>query len=119
MTEQNDQIPVIMYGHPTCPMVPPVMGMLRTSKVPYDYINIHQDAQAAARVREINNGNASVPTLIFPDGSTLTEPTAGQLRKKLRQDGYAVPFMAMVWGTMMLWGPLLLFVVLVIIGQIT
>jgi hypothetical protein len=40
---------------------------------------------------EINNGNASVPTLVFPDGSTLTEPSTAVLRQKLQSLGYAVP----------------------------
>jgi hypothetical protein len=30
-----------------------------------------------------NRGFASVPTLIFPDGSQMTEPSFGQIRAKL------------------------------------
>ncbi len=65
--------------------------MLRRSKARYAYIDIRRDAQARDRVREINNGYESVPTLVFPDGSTLTEPPAGQLRRKLGAMGYPVP----------------------------
>ena len=43
---------------------------------------------ADRRVREINRGFESVPTLAFPDGSTLTEPTAGELSAKLVELGY-------------------------------
>ena len=60
--------------------------MLRRSKARYAYIDIRRDAQARDRVREINNGYESVPTLVFPDGSTLTEPPAGQLRRKAIPD---------------------------------
>ncbi len=111
--------PLVVYGHPTCPMVPPVRGMLNTTGVPHQYINIHADAEGAAHVRYINNGNESVPTLVFPDGSTLTEPSAQILRHKLKDMGYHVPMTAMVWGYLWLWMPILLFLVLMFIGIVT
>lgn len=90
--------PILVYGHPTCPAVPPVTAMLAQAKVPYTYINIRQDGQAAARVRTINGGNESVPTLVFPDGSTLTEPSAGALKRKLEALGYHVGPLAWLLG---------------------
>ncbi len=82
---------VIMYGTPTCPMVPPVRGMLQRAQVTFDYVNIAEDAESRSKVMAINNGNASVPTLIFPDGSTLTEPSTAVLREKLQSLGHKVP----------------------------
>lgn len=79
---------IVLYGHPSCANIGPIRGLLAQSKVRFDYIDIHQDAAAAARVREINNGHESVPTLVFPDGSTLTEPTVGELQSKLQSLGY-------------------------------
>ncbi len=81
---------IILYGHPTCPNIGPVKGLLTQSKVKFEYIDIHRDSAAAARVRAINNGNESVPTLVFPDGSALTEPTVGELQSKLESLGYKV-----------------------------
>ncbi len=93
---------IILYGTPSCPGLPPVRGLLTQAKVPYTYIDISRDAAAAARVRDINNGNESVPTLVFPDGSSLTEPTAGQLKNKLESLGYRVGplawFIGNAWG---------------------
>lgn len=83
---------ITLYGHATCPMLPPVKAMLDRSSAPYDYINIRRDDEARERVREINNGYESVPTLVFPDGSTLTEPSSGALKQKLESLGYEVPF---------------------------
>ena len=88
-TIPNDE-KLIMYGTPTCPMVPPVRGVLNRAQVEFDYVNIMEDATGSARVKEINNGNASVPTLVFPDGSTLTEPSTAVLRQKLEALGYEV-----------------------------
>jgi len=92
----NDAI--IVYGHPTCPLIGPIKGLLTPSKVKFEYIDIHQDSVAAARVREINNGNASVPTLVFPDGSTLSEPTVGELKSKLESLGPKVGLVAWLIG---------------------
>lgn len=80
-----------MYGTPTCPMVPPVRGMLDRAQAPFDYVNIAEDAEGKGQVMAINDGNASVPTLVFPDGSTLTEPSTAVLRQKLESLGYKVP----------------------------
>lgn len=82
--------PIIFYGSSVCPMVPPVRQTLQRARVPFEYINISFDATSRHRVMEINHGNASVPTLVFPDGSTLTEPSDQELRGKLNALGYAV-----------------------------
>ena len=89
---------IILYGHPTCPNLGPVKGLLTQSKVKFEYIDIHQDSVAAARVRTNNNGNESVRTLVFPDGSTLTEPTVGELQSKLKSLGYKVGLVAWLIG---------------------
>jgi len=83
--------PIILYGTLTCPMVPSVRGMLTRAGAEFQYIDILQDSAGNSHVREINNGNASVPTLLFPDGSTLTEPSRAQLKAKLKDAGYLVP----------------------------
>lgn len=90
--------PLVVYGHPACPQLPPVLGLLKSANVDYTYVNIHQDDVARARVRTINEGYESVPTLVFPDGSTLTEPSAGQLTRKLHTYGYRVPLLGRLLG---------------------
>ena len=89
---------IIVYGHAICPGVGPVKGLLTQVKAPFQYIDIHHDLAAAAQVRGINGGNESVPTLVFPDGSTLTEPTVAQISQKLSALGYKVGPMAWLIG---------------------
>jgi len=97
-----------------------VRGLLAQAKVPYDYIDITSDPTAAAKVRTLNEGNESVPTLVFPDGSSLTEPSAGQLKQKLESLGYRVGPLAwlignawqIVTGTVILYGLLRFFEIL-------
>jgi mycoredoxin len=81
---------IILYGSPTCPMVPPVRDILDRADVDYQYVDIYLNLDARERVLTINNGNASVPTLSFPDGSTLTEPSGAVLTEKLEASGYVV-----------------------------
>ncbi len=82
---------LIMYGTLTCPMVPPVRGMLDRAGVDYEYVDIGRDMAGKQVVREINNGYESVPTLVFPDGRSLTEPSLSELKATLNEMGYDVP----------------------------
>ncbi|MER2599380.1 MAG: glutaredoxin domain-containing protein [Caldilineales bacterium] len=82
--------PILLYGNETCPMIPPVRDLLARAAAPYTYISITRDRAARARVQQINHGNASVPTLVFPDGSTLTEPKLAELSARLEALGYPV-----------------------------
>ncbi len=91
LAEAQKQNLIILYGRPGCPMIPPVRGMLKRAKAGYLYVDISQDAPSRLKVREINNGSESVPTLQFPDGDTLTEPAISQLRAKLEEMGYDAP----------------------------
>lgn len=122
MDSAQDDFPastnLIMYGHRTCPMVPPVWTMLQQSKVEFDYIDIHkaENLNGRTHVRAINNGNESVPTLVFPDGSTLTEPSPMVLHRKLMALGYQVPLHARIGATVMAYIPMLIVGVVMIIA---
>ena len=97
-THARKSKPLVVYGTPACPMVYPLRSALDSTKVPYDYINIWEDNAARQRVREINDGNETVPTLVFPDGSTLTEPSTGDLDAKLKDMGYSLGLMGRIRG---------------------
>ena len=86
---------LLVYGRPGCPRVYPVRALLKNAEIEYTYIDIHQDDEAKERVRSINAGNESVPTIVFSDGSTLTEPSSAELRKKLLSQGYVVGSMSL------------------------
>jgi mycoredoxin len=98
MSENPNKI--ILYAHPACPGVFPVKSMLNQAEADYEYINIYEDPFAREHVRDINNGYESVPTLVFPDGSTLTEPDERELRRKLQAMGYKVPLLAIITGNL-------------------
>ncbi len=51
--------------------------------IAYDAVDIEEDAAAAERVMSVNGGNQTVPTVIFADGSALTNPSLKQVTDKL------------------------------------
>lgn len=61
--------------------------VLEEQGVQFKEIDIDRDSKAADFVRSVNRGMRSVPTIVFPDGSMLTEPSAAELAAKLREQG--------------------------------
>ena len=51
--------------------------------IEYDWTDIDQEPEFQKIVKDINNGRSIVPTIIFPDGSILVEPSNSELIKKL------------------------------------
>lgn len=63
------------YGSPLCPDCLRSRKYLDSKKISYQYIDLETDEKAAEEVRKINNGFQSIPTIVFPDGKILVEPT--------------------------------------------
>ena len=87
--------PIIVYGRPFCGMIAPIRKLLRAVKAPYEYVDIYLNPDARDQVAEINNGSLSVPTLVFPDGSILTEPSVEMVKTKLKFMGFKIESLAM------------------------
>ncbi len=76
---------IIFYGVSWCGDCRRARRVFAEQAVPFVDIDIDQDAKAEAFVKQLNRGNRSVPTIIFPDASTLTEPDSAALTTKLEQ----------------------------------
>jgi mycoredoxin len=46
-------------------------------------VDIERDPAAAEFVMSVNGGNQTVPTVVFPNGSVMTNPSANQVRARL------------------------------------
>lgn len=79
MNEQKIKV----YGAPWCPDCRRAKQFLGEQRVQYDWIDIDQNPEGAALVREKNAGKQIIPTIIFPDGSFLVEPSNDELAAKL------------------------------------
>lgn len=56
---------------------------LDEAEIGYDEIDIDSDAEAAAFVASVNRGNQVVPTVVFADGSTATNPSFADVTRRL------------------------------------
>jgi len=74
---------IAVYGAPWCPDCIRTKRFLDDQRLPYDYVDVDKNPDAAAFVREKNDGKQIIPTVIFPDGSTLVEPSNDELAVKL------------------------------------
>lgn len=74
---------ITLYGTGWCPDCKRSKQFFGEQRVPYAYVDIDADPEAMAFVEKINNGMRSIPTIVFPDGSVLVEPSNAQLAEKL------------------------------------
>jgi mycoredoxin len=81
--------PVRVYATSWCPDCALARRVLDGFAVDYDWIDITGDQQAIDYVTSVNGGNRSVPTIVFPEGDILTEPSRQTLVTTLARLGYA------------------------------
>jgi mycoredoxin len=72
-----------MYTTSWCGYCARLKGQLKRAGVAYDEVDIEEQPAAADLVAEVNHGNQTVPTLVFSDGSALTNPSVAQVTAKL------------------------------------
>lgn len=68
-----------IYSTPWCGYCHRLKRQLERAGVPYEEIDIERDAAAAQLVMQINSGNQTVPTVMFADGSALTNPSLSEV----------------------------------------
>jgi mycoredoxin len=74
---------VTMYTTPWCGYCVRLKKLMQREGISYAEVDIEQDPSAADLVMQANGGNQTVPTLIFADGSALTNPSIDQVRAQL------------------------------------
>ena len=77
---------IIVYGTPWCGDTRRARSFLDSHQIPYKWIDIDRDLDARKYVESVNRGYRSVPTIIFPDGSKLVEPSRAMLAAKFGVD---------------------------------
>ena len=77
------EVQLIIYGTNWCGDCRRTQRFLQDNQVSYKFINIDLDKKGEQFVLSANRGMRSVPTILFPDGSVLVEPTNRQLADKL------------------------------------
>ena len=74
---------IMVYSTVWCPDCKRAKQFFGEQRVTYTNVDIEQDEKALAFVEEVNNGMRIIPTIIFPDGDVLVEPSNAELAQKL------------------------------------
>ena len=79
----TDAATLTMYTTPWCGYCQRLKGQMSREGIAWTEVNIEEVPEAAAIVEQVNNGNQTVPTLVFADGSAFTNPSLAQVKEKL------------------------------------
>jgi mycoredoxin len=77
--------PLTMYTTPWCAFCRRLKRQLAQDGIEMLEIDIERDPAAADYVMLVNGGFQTVPTIVFPDGSALTNPSAAQVKERLAE----------------------------------
>jgi mycoredoxin len=72
-----------VYSTTWCGYCVRLKKMLDRAGIEYAEVNIEEDEAAAELVENVNGGNRTVPTVVFPDGTALTNPSIDQVKQAL------------------------------------
>lgn len=76
---------VTMYSTTWCGYCLRLKRLMQNEGIDYAEVDIETDEQAAELVMQANGGNRTVPTLVFADGTALTNPSLDQVKAQLTQ----------------------------------
>lgn len=74
---------IVMYTTSWCSDCYRAKYLLDEHGIPYVNIDVEENPEAMAFVKQVNNGNRAVPTIVFPDSSILVEPSSAILAQKV------------------------------------
>lgn len=75
---------LIVYGHEFCPQARLMAHALSENEIDHEWRDVRSgQPEFQMELKTLANGNLSVPTLVFPDGSVMVEAWPNQMLKKL------------------------------------
>jgi thioredoxin reductase (NADPH) len=74
---------ITLYGAHWCPDCRQSKQFLGEHQIPYNWVDIEEDKEGEEFVIKTNEGKRIIPTIVFPDGSFLVEPSNAELAAKL------------------------------------
>ena len=74
---------ITMYSTPWCGYCRGLKSGLDREGITYTEVNIERHPASADYVMSLNGGNQTVPTVVFPDGTSATNPSLAQVRLRL------------------------------------
>lgn len=84
VSKKQDRVQSIrMYSTTWCGDCRRSKRFFQEHQIDFEEIDIEKNPEAAHIVLSLNHGMRSVPTIVFPDGSVLVEPSNMALASKL------------------------------------
>ncbi len=74
---------ITVYGAPWCPDCKRSKKFLAEHRVPFRWVDVDEDAEGLRFVEELQKGGRAIPTIVFPEGDPLVEPSDGDLARRL------------------------------------
>ena len=74
---------ITMFSTPWCGYCRGLRSALDREGISYNEIDIEHHRASAEYVMSVNGGNQTVPTVLFPDGSSATNPSAHEVKVRL------------------------------------
>jgi mycoredoxin len=74
---------VTMFSTSWCGYCENLKSQLDRAGIDYTEVNIEEVDGTAEIVAGVNGGNQTVPTVVFPDGTTATNPSLADVRARL------------------------------------
>ena len=71
----------MVYGAVWCPDCKRAKQFFGDQRIQYFNVDIDDDPKSVAFIEKINEGKRIIPTILFPDGSILVEPSNANLLK--------------------------------------
>lgn len=87
--ERNERLTdsIVVYGTAWCGDCHRARRLLDQRSASYTWIDIDRQPEAKSLVLRVNGGRRSVPTIFFPDGAVLVEPSNRELEEQLQRLG--------------------------------
>jgi mycoredoxin len=85
MAERENKVPqsLTMYTTTWCAFCRRLKSQLAAEGIEMAEVNIEEEPAAADFVMSVNGGCQTVPTVVFPDGSALTNPSVADVKQRL------------------------------------
>jgi mycoredoxin len=80
--ESTSQLPTV-FTTSWCGYCVRLKSQLGRAGIEFHEVDIEKNTDAAVLVAQVNSGNLTVPTVLFPDGSALTNPTVAEVGGRL------------------------------------
>jgi thioredoxin reductase (NADPH) len=79
----SEKTPLVVYGASWCPDCRRAKQFLLSHRIAFTWIDLETQPDKVAEVEARNDGKRIIPTIVFPDGSFLTEPSNDELADRI------------------------------------